>query len=398
MVLIAGQGPLVKPYDTAYTNEGLHNIADQLLKPDEMFYTPSTTKTYARALLEYLSWAGLGDDLDREVKMRLIYTRRIHEDIVENLVRAFDEAKARYAKEFEQRPSYQRQDFFEWAVRNIPKYFKAKEEHEQVAANYIQTLIIDNGSISIETAERFRKLTQALFKLRDRRTSPGLTMRVASTSPSTTSEIYAKDTGTGPPSDTYQVPLIESPQYTNTVKQWNETATEAPNRAKEITLDVGQNITESDFGQSKSSDYGSIITFGVDALYGQKERPLSASGNASDVKITISWAAIAKARINLDSYTDRDMTNLDRHYPNLQREAPQELRNFVGPIEIIMMSKLGYRIELSGDVRSRFDQILREVLGQGGYVCILGTLDPASGVYSAEPNVESGPATVVGVI
>lgn len=132
-------------------------------------------------------------------------------------------------------------------------------------------------------------------------------MQVTASAPPTISDAFIASNG-GPklpdPTDLYSVAQFGSPEYHGIVAGWQKSATKAPapTGSFQLNLSDAKNVKDTDFGHTKldgdlSITYGSIFSFGTDASSDTTEDTLSTKVTETNVKITVSWDATAKASL-----------------------------------------------------------------------------------------------------
>lgn len=405
----AQRGPPVDPYDETFTNYALHNIGNQLLGANDLFFTPDPTESYHSALIEFLSWVELDGNTSAGYRQRLMQTKQRFDSARSALMKEFNKANATFKSE-EEAGIIAEENFVQWVTYNYPSYAVALNDAQSSAAAYIAT-IMQGGPGNQKCASQLQKLCSAT---NDNSSIPGFNMAVCPSDPPTI-------TGTQlpAPKNKHFVPACSIPtQYREIFSSWQKTAENSveKNSLYTLSLDTGRDTEETDFGHvSLDGDldfsYENIFSFGTDASSNVNDETLSTELTESDVSIDMYWEASMVAKIDLGRW---DISDPHGEYPNLKDDAPETARILVRPSKALIVSKLGFDIEFSGDAKDEFEEKFSSVQEDDGFVRVFGipvnvgsqfsttvthtgTWDSDSGIFSVEPTTD-GYATVLAII
>lgn len=182
------QGPVGgSGVDERYTNYGIYQLADNLLRDDSLSYTPLQSNSYSRELLAFAENLDLGGQNNEpgpaEVAERL---RQDQNPMSRYLQKMQAEAMEAFQQELDM--GIARTNVFEqWAEMNAPAYTAAIREYGSGSSALSEVLRRAQGPAAEATNTARERIADALHS---GRLQPGLTMQVAALPPPQRCSIY----------------------------------------------------------------------------------------------------------------------------------------------------------------------------------------------------------------
>ncbi|KAH7082500.1 hypothetical protein FB567DRAFT_594973 [Paraphoma chrysanthemicola] len=393
-----------------YTNTGLFDLGDNLLQADNLFYVPSAQNSYIRSLLTYLNFVDLGGIKGDDQLGALKSTAEALDATQVKMNTELDKALATYLK-MKSAGVTEIANFGDWYPQEAQAFKNAKDAFDAAASDN-QKAILAAGQNKIDDA------------LSSQKVKPNLTMACTNLTPANAAEIlnaYNKGEKIPAPAGIYWRPDYHCPNYASTVKSWQNLVGSTVKRQEfTLNLDSGKSVKETSFGQTTGSagvsfDYGPWISFGAGGSANKTEDSLKTDDESQNISITVSFDDMRAVTISPGEWNIGDPKS---RYPKLKEGAPPGVKTLVLPSQLILVSKLGYKVKFGAKLASTFDSKVTETKSADGYVRILGipikiggdvkrstestthvgTWDNSAGEFTVEPTNDGGFASVVAIV
>jgi len=360
--------------DPAYTNTGLYNIGDNLLAADNLFYVPSAQNSYINFLLTYLGYVDLGGNPG---DAQLLQVKLTAEDLSAAQIKQSAELKLAIANYAEMKSAgiVGTQEFSQWYPTNALAFLAAKNQFDAAAAANQIALQVAYGA----QAGKFTRDRNAILNAT---TSieyvPGRNMPCTALTAANAREILnASNKGTPipPPGAIFYEPAYLCPEYGSTVKTWQNLANSTTDpKSFIININSGKDVKDTDFGQTKISGdvsftYAPWLSFSANGSSDHTDDSLKTEHEAEEIEITVFYDDMRAVTINPGSWNIGDPRG---SYPNLRPGAPDSVKVLVRPAQMVLVSKLGYKVKLGVKLAEEFDKKVTDVKAGGGHVTIFG--------------------------
>ncbi|KAF4983412.1 hypothetical protein FZEAL_1141 [Fusarium zealandicum] len=406
----AQKAPVASPdIDPAYTNYGIDAIIDNLLQADDLFFDPSTKKTYVGGLLEYLQSVNLGGNCSPGLEMQI---RMIGQDFFRILAQLSQERERALASFEEQEEMGIIDDlhFYEWSQMNAPGFINAQKKAEMMASRYQATVQQAGGPVAEQLVRDFRKIFQAQFS---GVSVPGINMPACRASANVTRGLLKANKL--PHGVTY-VPETTHMEYSSRIEHWIEGVGDGESSIQ-INVADGKNVNDSDFGHTVTEGHEFTPWISFSPQKGRSEHALTLNNVDNEKKLDIQFSYDEIQSIPVHT-GDWNVPSPGRLY-KLKDSASQESRNLVNPCHLIIVRNLGFKISFQDGAAARqIDKHFEEAKAGGGIVRVFGIpaapdgnieesteesahvarWDPCGNVLSIKPTIDAGFASVVAIV
>ncbi|RSL66499.1 hypothetical protein CEP54_003658 [Fusarium duplospermum] len=423
MFFLADEAQKAPPVGTHIPNEykakGLYDLSNNLLATDSIYYSPSASHGFDKAVETYLNWVDLGDGGGDRHDLDEVFHRggRRRDGAQDGLEKVRKRAFARWERETEMGMTFQ--PFDDWAAcGNAPELNDAQQSFEIAALtiNHIQRESnIPRSSVVQQDKDTLNK---ALSKHNDH---DGHNMRAAAGSLLTSEELIRNQQNgerVRPPS--YErVPLYESPDYERFVQRAMGKSSRSnynPSQSIRFTIDTQKDTSHYNFGQTRAVDSVGASTgwfsFSTGGDRSRESSTLETGSETAQVSIKVTYDDLQVVTINTGNWVP------DVSKYKLRRDAPRNLRTLARVRQLVVVSGLGYEITVPRSTARILDSNLRATASAGGSISVFGirillgrsgsstreeqthtiSRDQDGVTWKIIPNYGSNCGTVVGVI
>ncbi|KAM7210391.1 hypothetical protein V8F06_014222 [Rhypophila decipiens] len=415
----AQKGPLAgSAVPDEYTNTGLHDIADNLLADDNLFYNTSALHGYAEALQNYLNWVDLGSHASKALDTAYL-NALLDQSAAENAYltqrkKAVDQYKLDSTSGFVP----DGQNLLQWiAAGNAPALVTASKARDAAAATVTNLQGQINGPLAAQVTSDRTKLAQGLNKDTDLN---GFNMHCALGNILSPQELIRKlNNGEKVPPPTFQrLPLYQAPAYKDAVQDMErKIGTDyKPNNSVSFTIDTNKSTSDFNFGQTTAGasvgvSYG-WFSFNAGGSSSESKSVITSASESENVSVKITYDKFQVVPITLGDW------NIDVSKYKLRSDAPKELKNLARVTSLVLASGLGYEITVGATAAGQIDTHYQKTVSAGGSVSIFGipiglggsgssteesashsaTWDSASKTFKVVPSDQAGYASVVGLM
>ncbi|KAI4692137.1 uncharacterized protein J4E84_003105 [Alternaria hordeiaustralica] len=415
----AGPESLIHPM---YANMGIYEIGDSQLYTDNLFYAPTKSKSYSRALLAYMDHVDLGGDGNSTNVLNLA-TAMLDEASAKE---AFDAATVKAQTEWDNlklKPEFMvpGDTWFTYKSRE-QKHLNSLESDYNSTVSAVDSATRDAyGDMSNSYMQDKQRIRNAIYGVTP---MPGSNMPVTTLGGPDADAVVRQVRKSGvvaPPTTDYYVPLYTAPAYAVQVAQWLKAAQVENKPRGEATIDFnkGSKVDEKSFthtsgGGGVSVDYVPWISLGVNASVDNKESSMFTHEDQLKTTLTMSWDDQFRA-INVNSGS-WDIRGKDAY--KLKSGAPEEVKGLARVVQFVIVSNLAFEVQFSGNTIKEFDKQVSSAASGGGSIRLFGIpiginahgskdksdtthradWDSASGKLSIKPTPDGGFASIIAVI
>ncbi|KAI4956065.1 hypothetical protein J4E91_000275 [Alternaria rosae] len=421
----AQRGPPAGPaslIDPIYANMGIFEIGDSQLYTDNMFYVPSKSNSFSRALLTYMEHVDLGAEPNSTNKLNLA-TAMLNEASAKE---AFDAATVKAKAEWvalKKEPDFMvpGDTWFSWKSRD-QQHLNSLESNYNSAISATDSATRDAyGDMAfsyMKDKQRIRDAINGATPL------PGLNMPVVTLGAQDADAILRQITTKGvvaSPTADYYVPLYSAPTYAEQVAGWLSTASVKNKPRGEVTIDFnkGSKVDEKSFkhtnaGGGVSFDYVPWISLGANASVDNKESTMFTHEDQLKTTLTMSWDdQFRKIDVNSGKWDIRGNSAY-----KLKSDAPDGVKGLARVVQFVIVSNLAFEVQFSGNTIDEFDKQVSSSVSGGGSIRLFGIpiginahaseekndtthkadWDSATGKLSVKPTPDGGFASIIAVI
>ncbi|KAK3315987.1 hypothetical protein B0H66DRAFT_624802 [Apodospora peruviana] len=411
----AQQGPLAgDTLPDEYTNSGICQLGDVLLSAGDLFYKPSGTEGYVRAVKKYLDHVDFSGNGSPEDETALEHAAGDQAAAEKQFIREEQKAMKGWAEEMELGLQPSGSDFPSFVNKgNAPAYQCYSQQLEAARARVKQAQLAVNGELADALSQDMQKLEKSLSKLYE---IPGFNMKVAYGQPSNPSELKneMKNSGAPIPKPTTATfaPVYSAPGYKAFVQAAEDRIDGQFNPADLSSFTVE---TSGQDGQIEINHSGPWL--GTKTYSFHESAPLNPPDDDDDIaatRIKVIYDKIETIPIHRGSW-DVDVTQY-----KLKSDAPKELKTLARVSSLIVATGLGYEITVGPETAKALQKYLDENKhGEGSVITVFGNpVEITPGIYGARdgeclfrgewdsdsstlkvrPKLEAGCATVLGVV
>ncbi|KAI9898026.1 hypothetical protein N3K66_006386 [Trichothecium roseum] len=402
------KGPLAgRNIPEAYTNLGLFHLGNNLLTTDNIYYNPSSIHGFDRAVRTYLNWVDSGGNDDDALHDKFLSLLKDQNRAEKALGREIKNGLESYKTEKEM--GMVEQPFNEWITFNFPSFKEIKNNADGIA-NKIRGMQAQKGGAMAPSLDKDMGSLNAAREVLTH--IYGFNMPVAAGSPLSSSEILHKlQSGeTIPPPDSYHLPLYHSPTYKGFVQEAMNKGGSSdynPSNSIDVEIDTSKNTSDYNFGQTEGEPSGGIgwLAFNLSGDASTESSTLQTGSESSEVSVKITYDNLQAVDIIPGNWA----ADLSKY--TLRSDAPEGVKTLAKVTQIVVVSGLGYEIEVGAETAETLDQMLQETENAGGTVTVFGipiqlgaedthytAWDKDSRTFRVIPNYNNNVATVVGVI
>ncbi|KAI4637822.1 hypothetical protein J4E83_000640 [Alternaria metachromatica] len=421
----AQRGPPAGPaslIDPMYANMGIYEIGDSQLYTDNLFYAPTKSKSYSRALLAYMEHVDLGEAPTSTNKLNLATAMLNQTSAKEAFDAATEKAQAAWDK-LKEKPEFMvpGDTWFTWKSREQKQLNSLESKYNSSVSAFDSATRDVFGDMANSYIQDKQRIRDAIYGVTP---SPGSNMPVTTLGAQDADAIVRqleKDGVVAPPKHDYYVPLYSAPEYAGQVADWLSMAKKENKPRGEATIDVnkGSKVDEKSFthtsgGGGVSVDYVPWISLGVNASVDNKESSMFTHEDQLKTTLTMSWDDQFRA-INVNSGS-WDIRGKDAY--KLKSGAPEEVKGLARVVQFVIVSNLAFEVQFSGNTIKEFDKQVSSAASGGGSIRLFGIpiginahgskdksdtthradWDSASGKLSIKPTPDGGFASIIAVI
>ncbi|CZT00242.1 uncharacterized protein RAG0_08343 [Rhynchosporium agropyri] len=405
----------------SFTNEGLFQLGNNLLPPDQLFYSPSTLNSYIGQLQTYLHWVDVGGNPSDVNVTQVTNTLQDMNAAQIGLGKQLTLALADF-KQQQDAGLAGTQTFAQWAPGNAVGYTMAVQSYKSKAAAYQKAVSNAYGPLASQKLDDEAKLQKALDTLTS---NTGFNMECVLGSPPSPREFNnAVSSGSQLPAPPGVLrPAYNAPGYITAIKKAQSVIGSGtkPSSSMQITYSQGTDVRETSFNQSAQSasvgfSYFPWISFNANASHETTTSSVSTQADASDITITLFYDDMSLVTINPSG--SWDLGDVRTKYKGLLPGAPKEVQTLVKPTQLLLATRLGYKVKLGASSSKQFDSYYRDTVSGGGSVSIFGIPCSIGGdasrstentthnlawnsttqEFTVDPTDNAGFATIVGLI
>ncbi|KAK0616715.1 hypothetical protein B0T14DRAFT_435058 [Immersiella caudata] len=403
-----------------YGNLGIFNIGNNLLSTADVFYNPSSQNGYVDALETFLANVDLGGSPGEALDTAIVNALKDKEAADKWFAREKSNAKATYASDFKDGFTTI-PNLYDWILDgNAPGYITAEKNATSIASRLEALQAKVDGPLAPKVSQDKANIRKAQEQSA---LKPGFNMEAAAGDLPSSAELkrlqQAGDKSAKPA--VYYVPqytgLDEYKKFVSAAEQKATSSTWKPAQSYDLKIDKGKKAEDYKFGQvsgggSVAVSCGPWFAFSASANHSETETDSSSQVDTEDVSVKILFDDMRLIAISPGQW------NFNTKAYRLREDAPKESKTLARVSQLVVVTGLGYEISLGATSAAKVDSLYKQTTQAGGGLRIFGipiglggsgskttetsshssSWDSATKTLTIKPTIESGYATVVGVV